>query len=343
MVPLITKRILRLLFALAVFFIVCGFFISLSRISWGAYGTHRKAWLNNLKRIVSSVNKDSFLESQPFRSVSLLDFLTSCNASVMNQACSDMQFKRNMKYTSADRQPCLWGSRSYKTGLGHQMTEIIMYARMSRIYALPHIFEKFSDAVSIHSSSYEWANEYFGLEKTFDVLGSSISAGRSKQVEKQASILGCREFVSVDSAHCDDLTEKHSNSDASANDCFKSPLMHMLFANFSPCLRESSLCHGDWVAQARAVEYDPSVVNIAWHIRVGDATLYEASSSYYREILIASDASHVAWHTSAEIKTHKSHVTRHTSHITRHTSHVTRHTSHVTRHTSHVTRHTSLQ
>jgi len=260
--------------------------MNFSRIPWGAYRTQRKAWLNNLKRIVISVHKDSYPESQSFRSGSLLDFLTSCNASAMNLACSDLQFKRNMKYMSADRQPCLWGSRSYKTGLGHQMTEIIMYARIARIYSLPHIFEKFSDTVSIHSSSYEWANEYFGLEATFDVLRSSISTGRSKQVEKQAMLWGCHEFVSVDSAHCDDLTEMHSSSDAPGNDCFKSPLMHMLFANFSPCLRQSSLCHGNWVAKARAVEYEPSVVNIAWHIRVGDATLYEASSSYYREVLI---------------------------------------------------------
>jgi len=74
-------------------------------------------------------------------------------------------------------------------------------------------------------------------------------------------------------------TEELKNKKSDGN-CFKSLLMHMLFANFSPCLRESSLCHGDWVAQARAVEYDSSVVNIAWHIRVGDATLYEANSSF---------------------------------------------------------------
>jgi hypothetical protein len=50
--------------------------------------------------------------------------------------------------------------------------------------------------------------------------------------------------------------------------------------------------------------------------------------------------SHVTRHTS-HVTRHTSHVTRHTSHVSRLTSHVTRHTSHVTRHTSHVTRHTS--
>ena len=94
----------------------------------------------------------------------------------------------------------------------------------------------------------------------------------------------CHEFVGVDSAHCDELTDLHSTSERPGNDCFQAPLMHMLFATFAPCFRQSSLCHGDWVQQARKLPFDPKVVNVAWHIRVGDKTLYDASSSYFRKV-----------------------------------------------------------
>ena len=96
----------------------------------------------------------------------------------------------------------------------------------------------------------------------------------------------CHEFVGVDSAHCDELTDLHSTSERPGNDCFKSPLMHMLFATFAPCFRQSSLCHGDWVQQARKLPFDPKVVNVAWHIRVGSGgNYYTTSSNVYREIL----------------------------------------------------------
>ena len=72
--------------------------------------------------------------------------------------------------------------------------------------------------------------------------------------------------------------------------------MTKLFATYAPCLRQSALCFGDWVMQAQALPFDSAVVNVAWHIRVGDATPYEASSSYYREVLTCT--SHTMLYTS---------------------------------------------
>jgi hypothetical protein len=275
----ITSRTMRLLFGSAFVVIVCGFCAATYHLNGATYKIHRKNWLEMFQRASRSRSRSSHLVSSSFSTASLADFISSCNLSAMHISCADVIFQSNMDSHHRSYQPCLWGRRSYKTGLGHQLTEVIMYSRLAHIYSLPHVFEKFSDDVSIHSSSYEWANAFFGLEANFVNLRSTVSTGHKSQENNEKK---CREYLSVDSANCDELTAFRLKQDSPGNDCFRSPLMHMLFATFAPCFRQSSLCHGSWVAEAKSVQYDPAVVNVAWHIRVGDKDLYNSSSSYYR-------------------------------------------------------------
>jgi hypothetical protein len=253
---------------------------------------HKKLLLHlNTKHPLYSPNSRFF---SPPTHESLGLFLESCNMSLARDACSMLDFQPCRKNEVCHRKTCLWGKLDSVAGLGHQMTELMFFARLAHIFMLPHVFETFSSTNSTHSSSYDWAVRFFGLETTFRSLGSNFVKSESTVIDE--TLKSCDTFLRLNSQQCDDSmilsTEEMSKS---SGNCFKSPLMHMIFANFAPCFRQSSLCHGSWVAQARSVPYDPSVVSIAWHIRVGDKTLYTSSSRYFRQV--HNHASLVARHT----------------------------------------------
>jgi hypothetical protein len=221
-----------------------------------------------------------FFSQQTVESVGL--FLKSCNITLMKEACSalELQHPESQNAFSFPKR-CLWGKLDAFAGLGHQMTEILFFARMAHVYMLPHVFEIFSQTNSKHDSSYHWASSFFGLERTFQNLGSSFAKSESNLIDETSS--SCDHFLRLNSGQCDNsMSLAAEDMIKSSDNCFQSPIMHMLFATFAPCFRQSSLCHGSWVAEAKSVQYDPAVVNVAWHIRVGDKDLYNSSSSYYR-------------------------------------------------------------
>jgi len=265
--------------------LLCGVMQFMLLMSRTTFAASPRDWHNSLRVYLSRISPlhspDSSFFPPPIHESRNL-FLQSCNLSFARDACSVLRFQPSMDVASR-RKKCLWGRLDADAGLGHQMTEMLFYAQLAHIYMLPHVFEPFSSAKSVHSSSYDWAVDFFGLEHTFQSLGSKIAKSVSMTDEPMDS---CAHYLRPCSTQCDDSMTRSIDffSEFSSN-CFKSPLMHKLFANFAPCFRQSSLCYGNWTAQAKFVPYDPSVINIAWHIRVGDENHYNSSSVYFRQVL----------------------------------------------------------
>jgi hypothetical protein len=164
------------------------------------------------------------------------------------------------------------GVRSYAAGLGHQMSEVLMWLRYAHLENSSNVFELFSPVVAAeHGDSYEWANSFFGLVHA---------------VQSMHSIVVNNVNIDLSRDYCDvvkrPVWRRCGAADSEDVSCFVSPRMVNLFATYAPCLRQSALCFGDWVSQAQALTFDPAVVNVVWHIRVGDRTLYEASSQFFK-------------------------------------------------------------
>ncbi len=169
------------------------------------------------------------------------------------------------------------GLRTYNAGLGHQMSEVLMWLRYAHLENSTNVFELFGPVVAAeHGDSYEWANSFFGLVHAVRSMHSIVvnNVNIDLSTTQQCDVVKRPGWHSCGAAD--------SKADSEAVSCFVSPQMVKLFATYAPCLRQSALCFGDWVSQAQALPFDPALVNVVWHIRVGDKTLYEASSHYFK-------------------------------------------------------------
>lgn len=202
---------------------------------------------------------------------SLLAHLLSCDSTLQRHVCEAVAVIQTNK-------SCVHGQRATVLGLGHQMSEVLMWLRFAHLEQASLLYEPFSAVPSAeHGHSYEFSNEFFGL----------VEAVRSMR-----GIVLDNNPGSVPSYSCENIKMPGWNdcgipgNTGVDSDCFGSPLMTDLFHEYAPCLRQSALCHGEWVQQARELPFDPTVVNVAWHIRVGSGGYYyTTSSSFYREIL----------------------------------------------------------
>jgi hypothetical protein len=195
----------------------------------------------------------------------LLAYLSSCNATLQRAECEAVA----MTNSSAT---CVLGKRSVDAGLGHQITEVLFWLRYARLEQAALLFEPLGAVVSNHKASYEFSNSFFGLKEAMESMHGVIVAGS----DTNTSRLQCARVVRPGYTDCDAVC---------SCDCFFAARMSKLFAEYAPCLRQTSLCYGDWVSQARSLPFNPEVVNVAWHIRVGDLHLYEAASNFYSEVL----------------------------------------------------------
>ena len=155
------------------------------------------------------------------------------------------------------------------------MSEVLMWLRLAHLENSSHLYELFGPIVTEeHGHSYEWANTFFGLDRAVHSMRGIAVNNIDKTNLTQ---------------HCDDIKRPYwgkCGTAASDGSCFESPRMMKLFASYAPCLRQSALCFGDWVTQARDVPFDSAVVNVAWHIRVGSGgNYYTTSSKFYGEVL----------------------------------------------------------
>ena len=199
---------------------------------------------------------------------SLLAHLSSCNATLQRYDCEAVAF-------NGSSNSCVLGGRSQDAGFGHQMSEVLMWLRYAHLEHSSFVFEPFSAVVSNeHGVSYEFSNSFFGLVGAVQSMHGIVVSDFNADLKRH---------------HCDDVKRPgwlDCGVSGSSINCWVSPRMTKLFASYAPCLRQSALCFGDWVSQARALPLDPAVVNVAWHIRVGSGGYYyTTSSSFYREVL----------------------------------------------------------
>ena len=192
-------------------------------------------------------------------------YLSSCNATLQRAECEAVA----MVYSSTT---CVLGKRSVMAGLGHQLTEDLFWLRYARLEQASLLFEPLGAVVSNHRASYEFSNSFFGLKEAVESMHGVVVAG----ADTNTSGLNCTRVVRPGYTDCDAVC---------ACDCFFATRMRKLFAEYAPCLRQTSLCYGDWVSQALNLPFNPELVNVAWHIRVGDLHLYEAASNFYSEVL----------------------------------------------------------
>jgi hypothetical protein len=194
--------------------------------------------------------------------------LLSCNKTLQREECDAVALKSGSR-------SCVLGRRSYSAGLGHQMSEVLMWFRYAHLENASHLHELFGPTVTEeHGHSYEWANTFFGLDRAVHSMRGIAVDSIDKTNLTQ---------------HCDDIKRPawgKCGTAASDGSCFESPRMMKLFASYAPCLRQSALCFGDWVTQAQDVPFDSAAVNVAWHIRVGSGGYYyTTSSNFYGEVL----------------------------------------------------------
>jgi hypothetical protein len=220
----------------------------------------------------------------PHVSKSRKDFLSSCNMTLAIKTCIALVLLTASDKGSTHRKLCMWGERSIKAGLGHQ-TKRAPIRRPSFVSLWPaKYFPAFSANTDRSPASYEWSTDFFGLEAIFRslnhfVIYSPPDAGMSDQVSQS-----CKRFVRLVYGQCDDKLKVNLEANAKSS-YFTSRVIHSLYAIFAPCLRQGSQCNGNWVEQVRTVPFDPAVVNIVWHIQIGDIVLYFTSIPLYRDVI----------------------------------------------------------
>jgi hypothetical protein len=195
----------------------------------------------------------------------LLAYLSSCNTTLQRAECEVLAM-------ASINTTCVFGKRTVEAGLGHQITEVLFWLRYARLEQAALLFEPLGAVVSNHRASYEFSNPFFGLKEAMESMRGIIVTG----ADTNTSGLQCKRILRPMYMDCDAVC---------ACDCFFATRMIKLFAEYAPCLRQTSLCYGDWVSQARNLPFNPEVVNVAWHIRVGDLHTYEAASNFYAEVL----------------------------------------------------------
>jgi hypothetical protein len=108
-------------------------------------------------RIVPTLASANFTATPSPVSTSLRAHLSSCDATLQREECGAVAAISGSK-------SCVLGQRTYIAGLGHQMSEVLMWLRHAHLENSSHIFELFGPIVAKeHGDSYEWANSFFGL------------------------------------------------------------------------------------------------------------------------------------------------------------------------------------
>jgi len=213
----------------------------------------------------------------PTHSPRISALLSSCNPALQREECNAVAFNSGSSSGgSSGSSSCLLGHRSYSAGLGHQISEVLMWLRLARLSNASLLFEFFAPVVSEeHGDSYEWVNSFFGLVAAVRSMNGIVvnAANPNLRATQRCSSIKRPEWEQCGTA-------------GTNVSCFESPRMTRLFATYAPCLRHSALCFGDWVTQAQGLPFHPAFVNVAWHIRVGSGgNYYTTSSSFYGEVL----------------------------------------------------------
>ena len=200
----------------------------------------------------------------PYRS---LPSRASCDFLTLDQECPKiMEFER-----------------SAKTGLGHQISEIIFGMHLSTALGATLKVAPFDVTLPEHSKS--GYKEYSSLETllglhavTFhDSFNTTVLRAMINVAEKMPSNIECHVLYKSSWQRC------FGGCGAECSlDCFFSPALALAFHQQAPCVRSITKRHGAW--QHRNPYLSVSEFIVAWHVRVGDFEPRPPEDLFYENI-----------------------------------------------------------
>jgi len=137
----------------------------------------------------SEVRRNSFSASSQFLNLRLgsrdgsqsplSNFLSSCNMSLVTEACSHLSFQRYEVGAAKCGGHCVSGLRNTTRSLLHQVEEMLIFARLAHVHNMPLVFKNWSSySYPNDGKSFEWMASFFQLEVMFQNLNSTIASGQ---------------------------------------------------------------------------------------------------------------------------------------------------------------------
>ena len=164
----------------------------------------------------------------------------------------------------------LEGKQSTEAGLGHQLSELVFFAKLSQLHGAALRFSPFTAAISNHFAEYAFVNDLLGLRRLTSNTHVDTTLLREVRFNESASEEECGVLYTGDYRSCP------------GGNCFEAVTMARAFEQFAPCLRVESYRTGSWWMHNPYREHTFAVV---WHVRVGDITPHLATDPFFSNIL----------------------------------------------------------
>lgn len=165
--------------------------------------------------------------------------------------------------------------RSFSSGLGHQVGELIFFLALSTKFSAVPIIDTFTDRKNSHNESLVGVTDLLGINSLMGTRYPGIE--RLHKVRSTANhSLQCNVLIEGGYKECPGFK-------TSDNDCFKSQLVALSFSRFAPCLRRMSEKEGSW-SQRRPQLFADNSFNVVWHIRLGDREDHGPESKYFENL-----------------------------------------------------------
>lgn len=163
--------------------------------------------------------------------------------------------------------------QSFEFGLGHQLSELVFAAYLSRRFEAAMKFPRFdTDLISTHhNDDYSFVQDFLGL----NMFTSNSDLNTSALMHAQLTDLSNQE--------CNVVFKGAWNGCEENSTCFHSFLVHSAFRQLAPCFRSASIRNGSWKSASPFPER-ASGIHIVWHIRVGDVELHPAGDIFYKNL-----------------------------------------------------------
>ncbi len=163
-------------------------------------------------------------------------------------------------------------TRSSKSGLGHQLTELVFFLELSRRFGAVPKIQPFAEHATKHGESISFLNDLLGLN-AFMFENKDLPTAHLKRTPPTNTVAACSTVISGGYRDCPLQTN-----------CFKSPAVSLSFPRFAPCLRSLAEEHGTWMEQRPNRFTSTHVLHVVWHIRVGDIEPREPTNKYYGNV-----------------------------------------------------------
>jgi len=156
-------------------------------------------------------------------------------------------------------------SRTYNSGLGHQLLELLFGLHTSISLNAAFKFDGFSERKSAHGTNYMFATRMLGLERF--MLNEDYDTDHLYVVPlNNTSDRTCGVVIRGNYKECP------------GGSCFMSPFTNLLSTRYLRCLRTQASRLGTWKIRNPFANSD--TFNIVWHVRVGDIELHPPESGF---------------------------------------------------------------